>query len=53
MTYKEKLEQTKSSYPFARWRESEIEMYTPENCGAMREIFDDLIADLQQALQGC
>ena len=46
MTYAEKLNQTKSSYPFAHWQESEIEMYTAENCGAMRGIFDDLIADL-------
>ena len=46
MTYEEKLEQTKSAYPFARWQESEIEMYTPENCNAMREIFDELVKDL-------
>lgn len=46
MIYTEKLNQTKSSYPFARWEESGIEMYTAENCGAMRGVFDDLIADL-------
>jgi hypothetical protein len=46
MNYAEKLNQTKESYPFARWQKSEIEMYTPENCAAMRVIFDDLIAAL-------
>jgi hypothetical protein len=46
MTYAEKLNRAKESYPFARWRESEIEMYTPENCAAMQAIFDDLIAAL-------
>lgn len=46
MTYAEKLNQVKARYPFERWQESEIEMYTPENCAAMRGIFDDLIAAL-------
>ena len=46
MSYEEKLNQAKNSYPFARWQKSEIEYYTEENCGAMRKIFDDLIADL-------
>lgn len=46
MNYEEKLFQTKSVYPFARWQASGIEMYTAENCAAMTKIFDDLIADL-------
>ena len=46
MNYEEKLSQTKSRYPFARWRESEIEVYSAENCGRMAKIFDDLIAEL-------
>jgi hypothetical protein len=49
MTYAEKLNQTKNSYPFARWREAVefgLEQYTEENCDRIRKIFDDLIADL-------
>lgn len=49
MTYEEKLNQTKSGYPFDKWRaafEHGLEQYTTENCGRARKIFDDLIADL-------
>lgn len=46
MNYEEKLLETKKSYPFARWQESEIDVYTAENCAAMQSIFDELIADL-------
>lgn len=49
MTYEETLNQTKSSYPFDRWRksfESGLEMYTPENCDRMQKVFDDLIEAL-------
>lgn len=46
MNYEEKLNQTKSTYPFARWQRSGMEIYSAENCGAMAKIFDDLIADL-------
>ena len=49
MTYEEKVNQTKSDYPFERWQkgvEFGLEQYTPENCGRLQKIFDDLIADL-------
>ncbi len=49
MTYEEKLNQTKSTYPFEQWKakaEFGLEQYTPENCDRMRKIFDDLIAGL-------
>jgi hypothetical protein len=49
MTYQEKLEQTKSGYPFENWLEAGaegLEQYTPENCNAARAILDHLIAKL-------
>ena len=49
MTYEEKLNQTKSSYPFDRWREAfalGLNMFTSENCDGMQKIFDNLIAVL-------
>lgn len=49
MTYEEKLNQTKNSYPFELWRgrfDDRLEQYTQENCDKARKIFDDLIADL-------
>lgn len=46
MNYAEKINDAKNSYPFARWEASGIEMYTAENCAAMRGVFDGLIADL-------
>lgn len=49
MNYEDKLNQTKSSYPFARWQkmfDHGMKVYSPENCGAMQTIFDDLIAAL-------
>jgi hypothetical protein len=46
MNYAERLNQTKSNYPFNRWAENVIDLYTPENCNEIAKIFDDLIADL-------
>ncbi|NCU06405.1 MAG: hypothetical protein GXC73_20820 [Chitinophagaceae bacterium] len=56
MTYSEKLEQTKSVYPFNNWREAffpneehgleGMEQYSEENCSAAETILDRLIADL-------
>lgn len=49
MTFAEKLNQAKQSYPFMRWREAVefgLEQYTEENCLRMQKIFDDLIATL-------
>ena len=50
MNYVERLNQTKSHYPFNRWAENNVEFgleeYTPENCQEMAKIFDDLIVDL-------
>jgi len=46
-----KLEECKSEYPFARWRQNGIEYdledYSQENCEAIEMIFDELIADLK------
>jgi hypothetical protein len=46
MNYAERLNQTKNHYPFNRWAENTIDLYTPENCNEIAKIFDDLIADL-------
>lgn len=49
MNYKKILLETKKSYPFERWREAfddGLEVYTEENCAAMENIFDELIANL-------
>lgn len=46
MNYAERLNQTKSYYPFDRWTTFAIDIYTSENCGKIAKIFDDLIADL-------
>ena len=49
MTYEDKLQETRSSYPFADWHEAfehGLEQYTRENCDKMQRIFDDLIANL-------
>jgi hypothetical protein len=50
MTYAENINQNKESYPFENWRENgieyEMEQYTPENCGAAKQIMDDLIEGL-------
>ena len=49
-TYAEKLNATKETYPFAKWRASffkyGLEQYTEENVGEVRAIFDALISDL-------
>lgn len=59
MTYSEKLEQTKSIYPFNNWREAffpdeehgleGMEQYSEENCSAAESILDRLITDLVAA----
>ncbi len=49
MNYAERLNQTKTNYPFERWKESVefgLDQYTQENCVRFAKIFDDLIADL-------
>lgn len=56
MTYKEKLEEAKSSYPFDRWKEmfypneeddlEGMEQYSPENCEKAQAILDQLIESL-------
>ncbi len=47
--YTEKLNATKETYPFARWRtafDHGLEQYTEENVGEAQAIFDTLISDL-------
>ena len=49
MSYKDKLIEAKSSYPFSRWRKSYkhgLKQYTKENCGKTQKVFDDLINGL-------
>ncbi len=49
MNYADKLNATKTKYPFERWHkgfEHGLEQYTQENCDKMQKVFDDLIADL-------
>ncbi len=55
MNYKEKLEATKASYPFDKWREwffpededdEGMEQYTPENCDKAQAVLDNLINQL-------
>src|SRR5690606_1219265 len=49
MSYKERLLETKSSYPFSRWRKSfrhGLKQYTKENCEKTKQVFDDLIEGL-------
>lgn len=58
MTYYEKLESTKTYYPFVKWREMSfpdpededegLDQYTEENSNAAKDIFDNLIDDLQK-----
>ena len=49
-TYAEKLNTTKTGYPFAKWRRSffdyDFEQYTEENCDKAKSIFDTLIDEL-------
>jgi len=46
-----RLENCKSHYPFAKWRQKNTEygmsQYTLENCETVELIFDELIADLK------
>lgn len=46
MNYPERLNQTKSHYPFDEWAQFGPALYTNENCSELAKIFDDLIADL-------
>jgi hypothetical protein len=46
--YQHKLYETKTYYPFDKWRENyshRLVQYTQENCEATKKIFDDLIDD--------
>ena len=52
MTYKERLEQAKTSYPFKDWRgylNDGMTQYSKENCDRAVEIMDTLITDLAKA----
>lgn len=52
MTYKERLEQLKASYPFKTWRgyfNDGLTQYTKENCDKAVEIMDTLISNLGKA----
>jgi hypothetical protein len=44
--YLQRLNETKNSYPFARWQDSGLEQYTPEACASFAAVFDDLITRL-------
>jgi hypothetical protein len=44
--YTNKLNATKASYPFHRWRSSGLDQYTPQACEAFSQVFDHLISDL-------
>jgi hypothetical protein len=46
MNYAERLNQTKSHYPFEEWAQFGLALYTADNCNEIAKIFDDLIADL-------
>lgn len=47
--YNDRLNATKTGYPFNLWKESELEQYTAEACSAFADIFDQLIVELIQA----
>ena len=52
MTYKERLEEVKTSYPFENWRgyfNDGMTQYSKENCDRAVEIMDTLIEDLAKA----
>lgn len=51
LNFTEKLNKTKELYPFSYWheelfKESEMEVYTKDNCNAAKSIFDNLIDKL-------
>ena len=57
MSYVQQLEDTKTTYPFNKWRQmffpdpddeesGGMEQYTQENCDSARDIFDNLISGL-------
>ncbi len=52
MTYKERLEQVKTSYPFKTWRgyfNDGMTQYSKANCDGAVEIMDTLISNLAKA----
>ncbi len=52
MTYKERLEQAKTSYPFKDWRgyfNDGMTQYSKENCDRAVQIMDTLISNLGNA----
>lgn len=47
--YRDKIIATKESYPFQHWREGYdqgLTQYTKENCGRIKNVFDNLITSL-------
>lgn len=50
--YAKRLNETKQSYPFARWQSSGLEQYTPEACASFADVFDNLIAKLSALGEG-
>ncbi|MEO3405964.1 hypothetical protein AAFN85_18775 [Mucilaginibacter sp. CAU 1740] len=52
VTYQDKLNQCKSTYPFTQWRkmvDDGLDQYTEENCNKAKTIFDNLISGLIKA----
>ncbi len=47
--YKDRLNATRTGYPFDLWKESGLEQYTEEACSAFANVFDQLIVELIQA----
>ncbi len=47
-TYSHRLNQAREYYPFLKWRQSDLEQCTPENCDSAQAILDDLILDLEE-----
>jgi hypothetical protein len=47
--YTDRLNATKTGYPFQRWSKSGLEQYTTKACAAFTDVFDKLIAELGQA----
>ncbi len=44
--YKDKLNATRTAYPFDAWKQSGREQYTAQACSAFANVFDQLLADL-------
>ncbi len=47
--YRQKLNEVRQAYPFARWQAGGLEQYSPKACAAFVAVFDDLIATLADA----